>query len=834
VSDAIPEGPLEAHFVERIAADVGCKPHQVAAAAALLAEGSTVPFIARYRKEATGGLSDAALETIARGREYYLELTLRRDTILGILAKLGKLTAELETAIRAATTKQVLEDLYLPYRPKRKTRAANARERGLEPLAALLLDKAADPAADPDALAAPFVDASKGVPDAAAALAGARDVIAEQLAERPAQRARLRTVMGREAVLRTVVAEGKEADAAVYRDYFDHREPAPRIPSHRYLAMVRGERAGLLRVEIEIDDEREQRELAAAASVPLTSSCGKHVAEAAADGYERLLRPAITTELRGELKRVAEAEAIAVFRANLEALLLQSPYGSRVVIGLDPGQRTGCKLAIVNATGKVLATGVIRPLPPKADEAGAAATVLDLVRTHHVSAIAVGNGTGGRETEIFVRKVIRDAELGDAAPLVVIVPETGASVYSASGVARQELPKLDVALRGAVSIARRLQDPLAELVKIDPKALGIGQYQHDVDERALARELDVAVESVVNGVGVELNSASVALLRRVSGLSDKVAHAIVSRRDKAGAFTARDELLAVAGVGPKTFEQAAGFLRIRGAANPLDATAVHPERYPVVQEMAAALRVDLTELLGDPGRVAQLDLARFKDETQGLGDFTLQDIAVELARPGRDPRPEFKAPAWRDDVQSLADLQVGMELEGRVSNVTNFGAFVDVGIKRDGLVHLSEISHRRVADPRERVKVGDVVRVKVLEVDRERERVSFSIKALEPPPAAPPRAPREPKPAHPQPAPQRSERAPREPRREPSRDRGEPRRANAPGGRAPNSPPPPNQGPRPPRPERNDRPDRAPKPKREQPPEQHYSLEDLMKRFKSS
>ncbi|MFN7950201.1 MAG: Tex family protein [bacterium] len=829
MTTVVPNTVLEPQFVERIARDVRCRPEQVVAASNLFAEGATVPFVARYRKEATGGLSDATLETIARGREYYLELTLRRDAILAILAKHGKLTPELESAIRGAATKQVLEDLYLPYKPKRKTRAAQAIERGLEPLATLLLEKAADPAANPEELAAPFADPLKGVGDVSAALSGARDVLAERFAETPANRARLREVMFREAVLHTQIADGKQADGTVYRDYYDHREPAARVPSHRYLAILRGEHAKLLDVSIEIDDEREVARLAASAQVPLTTPCGREIAEAASDGYKRLLRPAIGNELRAELERAAEAEAIRVFRSNLEALLLQPPFGNRPVLGLDPGQRTGCKLAVVDSTGRVLDHDVIRPLPPNADEPTAAATVTALVRKHRVRAIAVGNGTGGRETELFARKAIREGDLGDEAPLVIIVPETGASVYSASAVAREELKGLDVTVRGAVSIARRLQDPLAELVKIEPRSLGVGQYQHDVNQKALARELDAAVESVVNAVGVELNSASPALLCRVSGLNEKVARSVVARRDTAGAFASREELLAVPGIGVKTFELAAGFLRIRDAANPLDSTAVHPERYGVVETMAGELGVTVPELVGNPSLVARLDLSRFHDESTALGELTLRDIAAELERPGRDPRPEFKAPTWREDVQSLEDLKVGMELEGRVSNVTNFGAFVDVGIKRDGLVHLSELSHRRITDPRERVKVGDVVRVKVIEVDAERGRASFSIKALEPPPAAAPRPPRESRQG-------REPRESRESRPRPARPGTDGRKPSRPEQRWPaerrddrppkhaSSPPPAKQPPRP---------DRAAK-KADPAKETHYTVEDLLKRFKSS
>ncbi|MEA2601714.1 MAG: protein Tex [Acidobacteriota bacterium] len=724
---------LEPRFVAMIASEVGCRPQQVQAAAELFAEGATVPFVARYRKEATGGLEDLQLETLFKRREYFLELAERRDAILESVREQGKLTEELEAAIRAAVTKQELEDLYLPYKPKRRTRAQIAREKGLEPLADALLAHAASRDL-PEELAREFVSAEKGVEDADAALAGARDILAERLSENAAERAELRRVLATEGTLRVRVLPEKEKDpeAAVYRDYFEHDEPGRDIPSHRLLAILRGEREGFLISDLRVDDEREAERLGRSWRLPLETACGRQIAEATADGYKRLLRPSITNEVRSEMRERAEAQAIAVFRANLEALLLQAPLGQIAVMGLDPGFRTGCKLAVVDGTGRVVATDIIHAVPPHADEVGSAKKVVSLIQKHGVHAVAVGNGTASRETEAFARKAVQEAGLDKV--VVAIVPETGASVYSASAVAREELPTLDVSLRGAVSIARRLQDPLAELVKIEPRSLGVGQYQHDVDQKSLDRELDTAVEGAVNRVGVELNTASASLLRRVSGLSERLASSIVHHRDTNGPFRSRKSLLKVTGFGPKTFELSAGFLRVREGENPLDRTAVHPERYEVVQRMAEALAVPVGSLVGNPELVGKVDFSRFADEAHQVGKYTLEDIRNELLRPGRDPRPEFKTPEWRVDVTSVKDLQPGMVLEGRVSNVANFGAFVDIGVHRDGLVHVSELTHRWVADPREAVKVGEIVKVKVLEVDYQRERISLSIKALQQPP----------------------------------------------------------------------------------------------------
>lgn len=732
---------LEERFVRQIAQEVGCRPQQVAAASDLFAEKATVPFVARYRKEATGGLIDEQLETIFKRREYFLELSERRDAILASIEEQGKLTDELEKAIRSTISKQELEDLYLPYKPKRRTRAQIAREKGLEPLAERILEVAGT-SQSPEALAEGFVDAEKEVPDTEAALAGARDILAEQAAENAQNRAHLRQTLHRQGELKVRALSGKETEGKVYKDYFDHNEPAQSIPSHRLLAILRGEREGFLLSDLAIDDEQAADDLARSFELPLDTPCGRQIAAAAADGYKRLLRPSITNEVRNQLRERAEQEAITVFRANLEALLLQSPLGQVSVMGLDPGYRTGCKLAVVDNIGRVVATRVIYPVAEATSQAKieeAASTLSELIRKHGIHAVAIGNGTGSRETEIFTRRVVRDA--GMEKVIVAIVPETGASVYSASAAAREELPDLDVALRGAVSIARRLQDPLAELVKIDPKSLGVGQYQHDVDQKSLSTELDTAVEGAVNRVGVELNTASPALLRRVSGLSERLARNIVRHRDAEGPYSNRDGLLRVTGFGPKTFELAAGFLRIAGGDHPLDRTAVHPERYPVVQRMAESLGVELEKLVGNPNLVANVEFDQFLDSDEGVGRFTLGDIREELEKPGRDPRPQFEVPEWRDDVQSFEDVQVGMVLEGRVSNVTNFGAFVDIGVKRDGLVHLSELSDRWIEDPRQAVQVGKIVKVKVIEIDRERQRIGLSIRQLTAAPSSEPRRP---------------------------------------------------------------------------------------------
>ncbi|TNE45030.1 MAG: RNA-binding transcriptional accessory protein [Deltaproteobacteria bacterium] len=723
---------LEPQFVALIATEIGCQPHQVTAASGLFAEGATVPFVARYRKEVTGGLDDEQLENLHKRREYFLELANRRDAILASIAEQEKLTPELESAIRSSSSRQELEDLYLPYKKKRRTRAQMARERGLEPLAESLLEKASG-SDDPVAMAESFVSEENEVPDVEAALAGARDILAEQMAEDVENRTTLRKTMSEEGMLTVRVASGKETEGAVYRDYFDHTERGSNIPSHRLLAILRGEREGFLISDLEIDDDAEVRRISLRWQVPLNTPCGEQVALATSDGYKRLLRPSITNEVRSDMRERAENEAISVFRSNLEALLMQSPFGRYPVMGVDPGERTGSKIAVVDDTTKVVATTTIYPLPPRADVDGSQQTVIDLAKRHSIRAIAIGNGTGSRDTERIIRQAVKRAGMNDI--VVAIVPETGASVYSASKIAREEFPDLDVSIRGAVSIARRLQDPLAELVKIEPKSMGVGQYQHDVNQKSLEKELDLAVEGVVNKVGVELNTASHPLLARVSGISTRIAKAIVSHRDSNGPFGARDGLMEVRGLGSKTYEQAAGFLRIHAASNPLDRTAVHPERYDLVNKMVSDAGVSLEELVGNPTLVNKLDLNKFIDEKAGIGTFTLNDIRDELKQPGRDPRPEYEAPSFREDVVSIDDLQEGMILEGRVSNVANFGAFVDLGIKRDGLIHISELTHEWVDDPRKVVQVGQVVKVKVIEIDHQRGRVGLSRKALEAGPA---------------------------------------------------------------------------------------------------
>ncbi|KPA16962.1 transcription accessory protein [Candidatus Magnetomorum sp. HK-1] len=719
---------IEQQFIEEIASAASCQAHQILATDKLLAEGSTIPFIARYRKEATGSLLDEQLEIIAKQREYFIELAQRRDTILTSIEEQGKLTDELESAIRQARSKQVLEDLYLPYKPKRRTRAQIAREKGLEPLSEEIFN-AASTDATPESFAEKFIDAEKGVENIEDALAGARDILAEMFAESVDNRTHLRKTMVRDANLESRVLMGQEEAGKDYQDYFEFSQIAFDVPSHRMLAILRGEREGFLISSIKIDDDTELVALKNNWDIPLESPCGLQVAEASADAYKRLLRPSITNEIRNELQEKSELEAISVFRNNLKALLMQSPFGQQTVMGLDPGFRTGCKMAIVGTTGQVLDSGVIYPVPPNEQINRSTKTIVQMVNKHNVCAIAIGNGTASRETEFFVKNVVKEQELKNT--IVVIVPETGASVYSASQVAREEMPDLDVSIRGAVSIARRMQDPLAEFVKIEPRSLGVGQYQHDVNQKALEKELALSVEQAVNTVGVELNTASASLLKYISGLSERIAREIIKTRNEKGPFKTRKEVLKVKGLGPKTFEQAAGFLRIQGAKNVLDATAVHPERYGLVEKMAEILGSPLNELVGNQNAVKKINFDQFIDEEHGIGKYTLADIREELLKPGRDPRPEFKAPRWRDDIRTIEDLKEGMTLEGRVSNVANFGAFVDIGLKADGLVHISELSNQWVDDPQKVVQVGKIVKVMVKDIDHKRKRVGLSIKALQ-------------------------------------------------------------------------------------------------------
>jgi uncharacterized protein len=729
----------------RIAAELAVKPPQVIAAVALLDDGATVPFIARYRKEATGGLDDAQLRTLQERLTYLRELEERRAAVLQSVEEQGKLTPELRRSLEGAETKQRLEDLYLPFKPKRRTKAQIAREAGLDGLARALL---ADPTLDPQTEAARYLKVpftteqgeNPGAPDAKAALDGARQVLMEQFAEDAALVGDLREHLRAGARLVAKVAEGKAEAGAKFRDYFDYQEPLGAIPSHRALALFRGRKEEILQLALKLPEELEPAAQPTAAPEGLTSCERKiaarfEIAERGRAGDAWLLQTARWTwqvklawQLEGELlsalRESAEEEAIRVFASNLHDLLLAAPAGPRATMGLDPGLRTGVKVAVVDRTGKVLDTATIYPHAPRNDWDGALHALTGVAKKHTVDLISIGNGTASRETDRLAGDLIKGSP--DLKLTKIVVSEAGASVYSASELASRELPGLDVTLRGAVSIARRLQDPLAELVKIDPKSIGVGQYQHDVNQTKLARSLDAVVEDCVNAVGVDVNTASPALLARVSGLSESLAGAIVRHRDEKGAFRSREALREVPRLGAKTFEQAAGFLRINDGENPLDRSSVHPEAYPLVQRLLADLRKPLTEVLGDSRALRQIDAARYTDERFGLP--TVQDILRELEKPGRDPRPEFKSAVFQEGVENLKDLTQGMVLEGVVTNVTNFGAFVDVGVHQDGLVHISMMSERFIKDPRELVKAGDVVKVKVLEVDMQRRRIALTMR----------------------------------------------------------------------------------------------------------
>lgn len=718
----------------RIAKAVGASVDQVRAAVDLLDEGATVPFIARYRKEVTGGLDDTQLRDLQEQLIYQRELEERRASILQALSDSGKLTEELERDIWAADTKQRLEDLYLPYKPKRRTRAQVAREAGLEPLAMMLWE---DPMRDPETQAAAFVNSDKGVADVRAALDGARDILAEVFFENADMLEELREFLWKKAYLVSKVVPEKETDpaAAKYSDYFDYDEPIETVPSHRALAVFRGRQEGLLTVKVLLTEEEE--------ALPV-HPCQALIARA--HGIKNLGRPAdvwlagvvrwcwrvkclasVEGDLLTRLRERAETEAIGVFGTNLKDLLLAAPAGHKGVIGLDPGIRTGVKVAVISDTGAVLDTTVIYPHEPRRDWEGSIHTLAQLACKYSSKLISIGNGTASRETDKLAGDLIsRHPELGLTK---IVVSEAGASVYSASAAAAAELPDLDVSYRGAVSIARRLQDPLAELVKIDPKAIGVGQYQHDVNQSELARKLDAVVEDCVNAVGVDVNTASAALLVRVAGLSSLQAKSIVSWREKNGAFAERRALLDVPRLGPKTFEQAAGFLRIPDAADPLDASGVHPEAYPVVQRIVEKTGLSVKSLIGNHDVLSRLKASDYTDEQFGVP--TVTDILKELEKPGRDPRPEFKTAKFQEGVHEIKDLVPGMTLEGVVSNVAAFGAFVDIGVHQDGLVHVSELSDRFVRDPREVVKVGDIVRVRVLDVDVARKRISLSMRSRE-------------------------------------------------------------------------------------------------------
>ena len=707
----------------RIAKELDLTVRAVTAVVQLLGEGGTVPFIARYRKEASGGLDEVQIRAIVERRDYLVELDNRRGTVLAEIERQGELSSTLRARIEAASTKGELEDLYAPYKPKRRTRAVMAKERGLEPLADLLWQQSSE---HPGKAAARFVDPAKDVPDVAAAMAGARDICAERIADDARARDEVRRALRERARVSVRKAKAHAKVRTKFDDHVGRDEPLRRLAGHRYLALCRGEAEGVLKLGVSLpDEERVLARLEQIARLDPRSRWAAELAMALRDGLTRLLLPRAEGDLRAELKERADREAVEVFARNLRDLLLAPPFGERPVLAIDPGQRTGCKCAALDATGKLLAYDTLFLVQGDSKLARSRETLVELVRRHRADAVAVGNGTHGRETEAFVRDTLRDASLGHV--LVVSVNESGASIYSASDVAREELGEVDVVVRGAVSIGRRLQDPLAELVKIDPKSIGVGQYQHDVQPALLARKLDEVVEDCVNAVGVELNTASAPLLARVAGLGPKQGKAIVSHRQKHGRFSRRQEVLEVSGVGPKTFEQAAGFLRIRGGKEPLDGSAVHPERYPLVQRMARDLGVKVTDLIGNRPAVTKIDAQRYV--AGDVGRFTVDDILAELLETGRDPRAGFEAPSFRDDVRTMNDLAEGMMLEGVVTNVTDFGAFVDVGVKQDGLVHISQLSDRFVKHPRDVVAVGDRLNVRVLSVDLERKRIGLSAKS---------------------------------------------------------------------------------------------------------
>ena len=722
-----------------IASELQVRPEQVASVVRLLDEGNTVPFIARYRKEVTGGLDDTQLRQLDTRLGYLRELEDRRQTILKSIEEQGKLSDDLANAINTTLSKTELEDLYLPFKPKRRTRGQIAIEAGLEPLAELLWN---EPQNEPDAAAAKFIDADKGVADTKAALDGARYILMERFAEDAALLAKVRDYLWKNAHLTSRMVEGKEQEGAKFRDYFDHHEPISQVPSHRALAMFRGRNEGILQLALNADPQHDEPPKESYAEQLIIDHLGLRLNNAPADVWRRavvnwtwrikvLLH--LETELMGTVRERAEDEAINVFARNMHDLLMAAPAGMRATMGLDPGLRTGVKVAVVDNTGKLVDIDTVYPHTGQA--AKAAQQVAALCIKHNVELVAIGNGTASRETERFFLELQKQFPAVKAQK--VIVSEAGASVYSASELAALEFPDLDVSIRGAVSIARRLQDPLAELVKIDPKSIGVGQYQHDVSQSQLAKKLDTVVEDCVNAVGVDLNTASVPLLTRVAGLTRMMAQNIVNWRDENGQFRNREQLLKVSRLGPKAFEQCAGFLRINHGDNPLDASTVHPETYPVVERILAATQLALKELMGDSNVLRGLKASEFTDEQFGVP--TVTDIIKELEKPGHDPRPEFKTATFAEGVETMNDLMPGMILEGSVTNVTNFGAFVDIGVHQDGLVHISSLANKFVEDPHTVVKAGDIVKVKVMEVDLQRKRIALTMRLDEQPGEAPAR-----------------------------------------------------------------------------------------------
>ena len=719
---------LNQQISQIIAAELTVQPQQILAAIQLLDDGNTIPFIARYRKEATGGLDDTQLRHFETRLIYLRELEDRRQTILKSIEEQGKLTDELRDKIHATQSKTELEDLYLPFKPKRRTKGQMAIEAGLETLADLLWN---EPKNDPESTALSFVNAEKGVADSKAALDGARYILMERFAENAGLLAKVRDYLAKNAVIVSKVIEGKEAEGAKFQDYFDYQELLKNVPSHRALAMFRGRNEGILQLSLNADPDAEEGSRQSYCEEIIRDYLDVRFTGQPADKWrEQVIAWTwkikvslhLETELMASLREKAEEEAIDVFARNLTALLMAAPAGAKSTMGLDPGLRTGVKVAVVDNTGKLLDTTTIYPHTGR--EAEAQVAIFSLIRKHNVELIAIGNGTASRETERFAKDVIK--EIKENKPQTVVVSEAGASVYSASEFAANEFPNLDVSLRGAVSIARRLQDPLAELVKIEPKAIGVGQYQHDVNQTQLARKLDAVVEDCVNAVGVDLNTASAPLLARVAGMTKTLAQNIVEYRDENGRFESRSELKKVPRLGPKAFEQCAGFMRIADGKNPLDASGVHPEAYPVVEKILQATAQSIQDLIGNASVVRQLDAKQFIDEQFGLP--TVQDIFKELEKPGRDPRGEFKTAVFAEGVEEITDLKPGMILEGTVTNVTNFGAFVDIGVHQDGLVHISSLSDKFVEDPHQVVKTGDIVKVKVLEVDVPRKRIALTMR----------------------------------------------------------------------------------------------------------
>lgn len=719
---------LNQQISQLIAQELNVRDSQILAAIQLLDDGNTIPFIARYRKEATGGLDDTQLRHFETRLIYLRELEDRRQTILKSIEEQSKLTDALRDKIQATQSKTELEDLYLPFKPKRRTKGQIAIEAGIEPLADLLWN---EPKTVPETTALDYVNAEKGVADVKAALDGARYILMERFAEDAGLLAKVRDYLSKNALIVSKVIEGKEAEGAKFQDYFDHQELLKNVPSHRALAMFRGRNEGILQLSLNADPEAEEGSRQSYCEEIIRDYLGVRFTGQPADKWREQviawtwkIKVALhlETELMATLREKAEEEAIDVFARNLTALLMAAPAGAKNTMGLDPGLRTGVKVAVVDNTGKLLATDTIYPHTGQMERA--MLSIFQLIKQHNVELIAIGNGTASRETERFAKDVIK--EIKENKPQTVVVSEAGASVYSASELAAQEFPDLDVSLRGAVSIARRLQDPLAELVKIEPKAIGVGQYQHDVNQSQLARKLDAVVEDCVNAVGVDLNTASVPLLARVAGMTKTIAQNIVAYRDENGRFDSREQLKKVPRLGPKAFEQCAGFMRIAAGDNPLDASGVHPEAYPVVEKILQATEQSIQDLMGNAGLVRQLDAKQFTDEQFGLP--TVQDIFKELEKPGRDPRGEFKTATFAEGVEEITDLKAGMILEGTVTNVTNFGAFVDIGVHQDGLVHISSLSDKFVEDPHQVVKTGDVVKVKVLEVDVARRRIALTMR----------------------------------------------------------------------------------------------------------